>query len=109
MELEEETSIYERAILKWGEELQVDMLIEEMAELTQALIKARRHNQLTSISVLEEIADVEICLSQLKMMCAIHRDIDMPYLNNYNDYDSIEEIISEYKDAKLKRLSDRLK
>lgn len=46
------------------------MLIEEMAELTQALLKYRRKPQSQDIefNVHEEVADVEIVLGQIKLL-----------------------------------------
>ena len=58
-------NIYQEAIDTFGEESQKLMMIEEMAELTQAISKDFRglgHN------VEEEIADVEIMLEQMKLM-----------------------------------------
>lgn len=56
--------IYQEAIKTWGPHMQIDMCIEEMAELTQALVKYKRgkgdlHN------IAEEIADVSIMLEQM--------------------------------------------
>lgn len=51
------------AINTWGGEDQIFMLVEEMSELIQAISKRKRgleHN------IPEEIADVEIMLSQIK-------------------------------------------
>ena len=66
--MEETKSIYAQAINKFGYEKQVDMLIEEMSELTQALLKFRRKPD--SIDVIanlhEEFADVEIVMAQIK-------------------------------------------
>lgn len=60
-----ERNIFEGAIYKYGEEAQINMLIEEMAELTIALshYKRGRKNNVT-----EEIADVQICLNQIKII-----------------------------------------
>jgi hypothetical protein len=65
--------ILEKAIDTYGNESQVDMAIEEMSELTKALLKYRRAlkgNTDISVSkahsdILEEIADVEIMLGPL--------------------------------------------
>ena len=57
---EKQTEICKKAINTFVEYTQLDMVIEEMAELTQAISKFKRdkiHN------VEEEIADVEIMLS----------------------------------------------
>lgn len=68
--------IFEKAVDTYGTESQVDMAIEEMSELTKALLKYRRALKGdTDISVskahsdiLEEIADVEIMLDQMKII-----------------------------------------
>lgn len=68
--------ILEKAVETYGTESQVDMAIEEMSELTKALLKYRRasKNQ-TDIGIgkahadiLEEMADVEIMLDQMKII-----------------------------------------
>lgn len=58
-------SIYREAITTYGEIPQIDVAIEEMAELTQALSKYKRGKQ---HNVEEEIADVSIMLEQLKII-----------------------------------------
>ena len=60
--------LYHTCWSHWGAYSQIDVAIEEMAELTQALLKARRkgYPQFSSSSnALEEMADVVICLEQL--------------------------------------------
>ena len=61
-----------RAIAKWGAEKQLDMGIEELSELTKAIVKYRRHNwnAVWRIKTLEEVADVELMCQQLRMMLA---------------------------------------
>lgn len=62
--------IYQQAIAKYGKEAQLKMVIEEMAELTQAICKSfRGKNNLDNL--IEEIADVEIMLAQLKIIYEI--------------------------------------
>ena len=58
-------TIYKKAIETYGEIPQIDVAIEEMAELTQALSKYKRGKQ---HNVEEEIADVSIMLEQLKII-----------------------------------------
>ncbi len=58
-------NIHQQALTKFGEQKQKDMLIEEMSELTQALLKDRRGRE-SNIS--EEIADVQIVLDQIKIL-----------------------------------------
>jgi NTP pyrophosphatase (non-canonical NTP hydrolase) len=67
--------VYYDAIEKYGIEAQVDVAIEEMSELTKALLKYRRvenkniHTQEEPyFNLLEEIADVQIMLEQLRII-----------------------------------------
>lgn len=84
--------ILRKAINTYGEQPQVDMAIEEMSELTKALLKYRRNEDMSVNrrlnNILEEIADVQIMLEQLRMI-----------------YGSTE----KQEEFKLKRLNDRLK
>lgn len=66
--------------------------IEEMAELTQHLCKIMRGLETCDTAVLEEMADVEICLENLKI---------------YFDIDS--ETIEYIKDIKLERAHNKIK
>jgi NTP pyrophosphatase (non-canonical NTP hydrolase) len=81
-------NIYERAVEKWGTYLQLDMVLEEMLELGNAIMKYRR-GRAEDANVEEEIADVEIMLSQLRCI--------------FN-----EKMIDTFKEEKLERLRRRL-
>lgn len=68
----ERQEIYKEAVLQWGMDAQINMAIEEMAELISALQHYRRieswgHHS-TLEDVIDEIADVEIMMEQLKFM-----------------------------------------
>ena len=80
-------NIYESAIHEWGDTAQIDMAIEEMAELTKALLHARRGRE---SNVAEEIADVRIMLAQLEII--------------FRNSDEVE----KFKQAKIDRLAARL-
>ncbi len=87
----------EIAIRVYGANAQIDVAIEEMAELTQALVKAKRYATDKDFdrfrgNVIEEIADVEIMLAQLRII-----------------FGAQEKEIDDVKTFKLKRLADRLK
>lgn len=57
----------------YGYEPQSNMLIEEMAELTQAISKYRRNNSKKNFdNIVEEIADVEVMLHQIKHLLGIN-------------------------------------
>lgn len=60
-----ESEIFKSAVHWWGKEAQTDMMIEEMAELTKAILNERRgrdHN------IAEEMADVRIMLAQMEII-----------------------------------------
>ena len=68
-------AIMQRAIDTCGRQAQTDVAIEEMAELTKALLKTRRvpdddyaTQEHACSNVIEEIADVSIMIDQLKIM-----------------------------------------
>lgn len=87
------------ALRLWGEDAQVDHLIEEMAELTQALLHSRRAadktNKYRTPEILEELADVLICIDQLKfIMCSEGFELD--------------EALQDVMGAKLLRLKNRI-
>lgn len=57
----------------YGYEPQSNMLVEEMAELTQAISKYRRNNSKKNFdNIIEEIADVEVMLHQIKHLLGIN-------------------------------------
>lgn len=84
----EELKVMQEAIDHYGEESQLDMVIEEMSELTKAICKYKRHKEIMTLepvsgekikndyydffacldNAYEEIADVYIMLEQLMMI-----------------------------------------
>lgn len=62
--------ICRKAIEKWGAGKQLNMIIEECAELQKAISKYIRyeHNEVWRLKAVEELADVEIMLEQGKQM-----------------------------------------
>jgi NTP pyrophosphatase (non-canonical NTP hydrolase) len=75
----EEKILYRRSIAKYGHLFQVDLAIEEMAELTQALCKSKRairpEDWLNNI--FEEIGDVQMLLDTLKIVFGDGNMVDM--------------------------------
>ncbi len=59
-------NIYQRAIKLWGKEPQMLQVIEEMSELTKEIIKNINRQKDNVELLIEETADVEIMLEQLK-------------------------------------------
>lgn len=88
---------YKKAIETFGEESQIDMAIEEMSELTKALLKHRRAVKSENVTdeiydnIAEEMADVSIMLEQLYLI-----------FDNKNVCDNI-------KEYKIDRLAKRIK
>jgi NTP pyrophosphatase (non-canonical NTP hydrolase) len=87
----EKHKIYNKALHLWGNDAQMNMVIEECAELIQAINKFRRDPTATNMDNLcEEIADVEIMVEQAK--CLIKKN----------------GLIRTKKEFKLNRLSQRV-
>ena len=93
MTAEREGAILEQAIAEYGAAAQRRQMIEEMAELTQALCRMERWavtpewEKKARDYVLEEIADVQIMLNQMQLI--------------YGD-------CTAWEIAKLERLAERL-
>lgn len=80
----DKNEVYKKAIREYGEYAQLDVAIEEMAELTQAISKLKRNKE---HNVEEEVADIEIMLQQVRLMSIFNA-----------------KKIDEIKEQKLKRL-----
>lgn len=70
---EKRTEILHRAVRTFGEYAQLDMVVEEMAELTKALCKYKRAvpgptRAAIVENIEEEVADVQIMLDQLRII-----------------------------------------
>ncbi len=78
--------LYHEAITQYGIPSQVDVSIEEMAELIKAIQKFRREDpcfdrpsvktRLLADAICEEIADVQIMLDQLRLMFEDDNQVD---------------------------------
>ena len=62
--------IEREAINRWGTEKQLFMVFEEMSELQKEICKFIRGKN-NKIAIAEEMADVQIMLEQLQIMCGI--------------------------------------
>lgn len=88
MEEKERKAIYRKLLAMNGYIGQMHVAIEEMAELTNALVKKER-GRATDEDVIGEIADVIICVEQLADIFGVNNVVEM-------------------KDAKLRRLAARI-
>lgn len=62
-------TIYQRALNLWGEQAQLNMAIQECAELIVALTNINRNRGLDKIhNVVDEIADVIIMMEQMRLV-----------------------------------------
>lgn len=68
---EELQTIWRQSIDHYGRQLQSIVCMEECAELIQAISKKLRKDTSSNDVLSEEMADVIICLHQLKMMYGI--------------------------------------
>lgn len=82
--------LYHRTLRVWGKEPQMLQVIEEMSELTKEILKNVNRKKDNVKELIEETADVEIMLGQLKVC--------------YN----IEKQVEAYKADKLKTIQQRL-
>ena len=91
--------VLQECVNTYGAEAQVDMAIEEMSELTKALLKYHRKEaqgskdlEAARENILEEVADVIIMLTQLIMI--------------YGGRDLVQETIENKVDRQIKRLAN---
>lgn len=91
--------VLQECVDTYGAEAQVDMAVEEMSELTKALLKHRRKAaqgskdlEAARENILEEVADVIIMLTQLIMI--------------YGGRDLVQETIENKVDRQIKRLAN---
>lgn len=88
--MNDEKTVFQTAINKFGAYAQSMMLLEEMSELQKEICKSYRGAD-NAEQIAEEIADVEIMLAQIKMI-----------------YDVADEA-ARYRESKVKRLWKRLR
>ena len=95
-------SILKKALNKYGATAQEDICIEELSELIKAILKLRRSAKYHQYSIndcmrnlIEEIADVEICIEYLKLI-------------NEQTSSDFRDKVSKMIKYKLKRLKERM-
>jgi NTP pyrophosphatase (non-canonical NTP hydrolase) len=88
MDLQVREDLYKRLIETYGASHQMDVTVEEMAELTNALVKYKQR-RVAKEAVVTEIADVIICCEQMAR------------------YFGLDAVLRE-KERKLQRQTERL-
>jgi len=63
----EEKQIYEKAVRLWGKQIQTDMMIEEVSELTKIILKERRGKAFIA-EIIEEMVDCQIMINQMRVI-----------------------------------------
>lgn len=86
-------ALYKKAINKWSSVFQLDMLGEECLELAIAINHYKRKRKHSFTQLMEEMADVEILLEQIKVLLC---------------YGTDKYAFRTAKIQKLKRLRERL-
>ena len=71
-----EEELYKRALRVWGKEPQMLQVIEEMSELIKEILKNVNRKKDNVAAIIEEVADVEIMLGQIKCCYAIKEKVD---------------------------------
>lgn len=82
-------------INSYGTKSQEEVAIEEMAELQKAILKHRRYTgDETRAEIIDEIADVEIMLEQLKIIYSCKKEVERRI--NYKIERQIKRILKKY-------------
>ena len=82
--------VLKRALHTWGEQAQMMMVVEEMSELMKEILKNVNRGKDNLAEIIEETADVEIMLEQLK------------------ENNQIADKVEVYKSEKIKLIERRL-
>ena len=76
----ERDAVFRRCIRDYGTQPQIDMMIEEMSELTKALLKWRRAEgaELTAARgcIIDELADVRIMARQMEILFQAEEEVE---------------------------------
>ena len=82
-------------INSYGTKSQEDVAIEEMAELQKAILKHRRYTgDETRAEIIDEIADVEIMIEQLKIIFSCKKEVESRI--DYKIERQIKRILTKY-------------
>lgn len=91
-------TLYLQAINHWGKEAQMDMALEELDELSLAILHHRR-GKVGIPEIVDEMADVYIMLGQLEIILG----------TEHGDQYLLTESLNDRISFKLNRLAERLK
>lgn len=86
----------EKIIRYYGKEPQMIVAIEELAELQKEITKRLRPTRMTVFGLVEEIADVEVMINQLKLIFGIS-EAEIARERDYKINRTLERIEKERK------------
>lgn len=86
----DDKQVLKKAIQTWGKQAQLLMVLEEMSELQKELLKNINRGKENIDEIIDETADVEIMLAQMKIIYGI------------------EDAVATHIPEKLKRIKARL-
>ena len=93
-------TLLDDAVALWGIEAQMDMLVEECAELIVAVNHFKR-NRITQDQLISELADVEIMLDQMRIIFNENGDIDSA---KEGKLERLQETVNRYTHKKGTRI-----
>ena len=88
---EQDRGSFETIIEAFGKEAQMIVAVEELAELQKEIIKKLRQKKGNIFSLVEEMADAEIMIDQLKVMFNIG-DKELATERNYKINSTLEKL-----------------
>ncbi len=69
-------ALFDKAIEQWGVQAQLLMVLEEMSELQKEILKNINRGKDNIDAIIDETADVEIMLAQLKHIYGIQKQVE---------------------------------
>lgn len=73
--MKEYEALFDKAIQRWGVSAQLLMVLEEMSELQKEILKNINRGKDNLDAIIDETADVEIMLAQLKHIYQIQKQV----------------------------------
>ena len=96
--------VFIKVIAKYGERHNIMMLIEEMAELTHAILYSLRapSKEYANKKVLDALADVYICLGTFRFLMQLNTS------TNQLSTEEFDQILNDTIKNKIERLKERM-
>jgi hypothetical protein len=111
-QIRDESELIPRCLNTWGIMPQLDIVVEEMAELTQAIMKFRRYvydqdrHELLTLGIVSEMIDVSLMLKQLEYIMYVITSNQSAI--QFQPGINIESLMVNMRNEKYERLRERL-